>query len=108
MKCLGCGDDVPANVRSCPGCGHPVSLVCPECGSPIPVGGRFCPACGIRVVAAEGAGGETAAEALPPKPPVEGAAPSGLAPLPPDFLFSPLTFGADLVLGMDTPTEQGQ
>lgn len=45
-KCPLCGDDVPNDADSCPGCGEPV-IQCPSCGNYVTEDDDECPNCGM-------------------------------------------------------------
>ena len=55
-KCPKCGQESPATMKFCPGCGSPMdqpkaaeTTPCPSCGKGVPKGMKFCPECGTRM-----------------------------------------------------------
>ena len=57
MVCTGCGRELDADTRFCPGCGLAVEARCKACGASLDSDARFCKHCGAAV---EAAAGETA------------------------------------------------
>jgi len=56
-RCPDCGNNIAADARFCPYCGHQVVILnqCSECGKNLPASARFCPRCGHRVEEQAGA-----------------------------------------------------
>jgi membrane protease subunit (stomatin/prohibitin family) len=72
----GCGVDVPAGAKFCPGCGAaqaPSKQFCISCGTEMPGGSKFCPSCGA---AQAPAAADSPAPPAPPAPPAQTEAPT--------------------------------
>ena len=49
IRCFECEASIPANSKSCPECGFPISelIICEECKAAIPANSESCPECGF-------------------------------------------------------------
>ena len=49
IRCPECEASIPANSKSCPECGFPISklIICEECNASIPINSESCPECGF-------------------------------------------------------------
>lgn len=49
MKCVSCGNELPAESPFCNQCGAPQTIACKSCGNSNPPGSRFCAKCGSKL-----------------------------------------------------------
>lgn len=61
VRCPNCGQDIPADSKFCPNCGHNLQATvrCPNCGATQPASSKFCTNCGHKL-------GEQAAQSPAP------------------------------------------